>query len=194
VSVTQPPPGQSACALPGLTVVQDASGDQVGAPEGLNSQMDILTVSVAEPFLGTGAPNKLYFTMKVPGLSQPLQPNSIWNILFTAPDGVERFVDMNTNTGPIPAFEYGHVSGTTFNTDGAADPASSFSADGTIQIVIANSIVGNPQPGNQLVNVFGETQTLVGAAGAGLLETADTTRPGRYIVIGNGACALSPSQ
>jgi hypothetical protein len=194
VSVTQPPPGQSACVLPGLTAAVDATGDQVGAPEGLNSQMDILSVSVAEPFLGTGAPNKLYFTMKVPGLSQPLQPNTIWNILFTGPDGVERFVDMNTNTGPIPVFEYGHVSGTTFNTDGAADPASSFSADGTIQIVIANSTVGNPQPGNQLVNVFGETQTLVGAAGVGLLQTADTTRPGRYILIGNQSCALPASQ
>jgi fibronectin type III domain protein len=194
VSVTQPPPGQSACVLPGLTVAQDASGDQVGAPEGANTQMDIKSVSVAEPFLGTSLPNKLYLTMKVPNLNQPLQPNSIWNVLFTGPDGVQRFVDMNTNTGPIPAFEYGHVSGTTFNTDGAADSASSFSADGTIQIVIADSVVGNLQPGNQLVNVFGETQTLVGAAGTGALLGVDATRPGRYIVIGNGACALSPSQ
>jgi hypothetical protein len=193
VSVTQPPPGQSACVLPGLTSAQDASGDQVGAPEGANTQMDILSVSVAEPFLGTNVRNKLYLTMKVPNLNRPLQPNSIWKILFTGPDGLEHFVDMNTNSGPLPAFEYGHVSGTTFTTDGSVDPASSFSADGTIQIVIADSVVGNLQPGNQLVNGFGETQRLVGAAGTGLLETVDSTRPGRYIVIGNQSCALPPS-
>ncbi len=99
---------------------------------------------------------------------------------------------MNTNTGPIPSFEYGHVSGA-FNTDGSADPASSFSADGTITIVIQDSVVGNFQPGNQIVNVHGQTMTLVGTADTGLLETVDVTRPGRYILIGNQSCALPAS-
>lgn len=191
VSVVQAPPGQSACVLPGLTVVRDASGDQVGAAAGANKQLDILSVSVAEPFIATNAPNKLYFTIKVENLVAPLQPNSIWLVRFTGPDGQERFVDMNTSR-PTPAFEYGHISGN-FNTDGAADPASSFSADGTIQIVIPDSVVGNLKPGNQIVNVVGETQTLVGAADTGLLETVDITRPGRYILIGNQSCALPPT-
>jgi Fibronectin type III domain len=188
VSATQPPPAQSACVLPGLTVLQDASGDQVGGAVGQNPQLDIQAVSVAEPFVDTNAPSKLYFTLKVRSLTQPLAPNQIWTVLFTTPDGVQRFVDMNTNTG-TPAFEYGHVSGSS-TTDGAADPASSFSADGTITIVIGNSLVGNPQHGDQLVDIEGETQLLVGGGGTGLLETTDTTRPGRYILTGNQGCAL----
>lgn len=192
VSVTQPPPGQSDCVLPGLTVAQDASGDQAGAAAGQNSELDIQSVSVAEPFLGTNTPNKLYFTMKVQNLTQPLAPNQIWSVLFTTPDGQQRFVDMNTNTG-LPAFEYGHVSGNS-TTDGSADPASSFSANGNLTIVIPNALVGNLKAGDQLVDVHGETQLLAGAAGTGLLETIDVTRPGRYILAGNQSCALPPAK
>jgi len=43
--------------------------------------------------------------------------------------------------------------------------------------------------GDTLVNINGRTQLLVGAAGTGLLETADSTSAGRYILVGNAACA-----
>jgi hypothetical protein len=102
---------------------------------------------------------------------------------------------MNTaGTSPTPVFEYGHTStlptGTTQqNTDGTADPASNYSADGTITIIIPNSEVGGLNAGDQLVNIDGKTQLEVGAAGTGLLETIDSTVAGRYILVGNSYCA-----
>ena len=79
-------------------------------------------------------------------------------------------------------------------TDGSADPASTFNADGTILIIVDDSKLGVPpsgglNPGDQLVSINGNTQTLVGAAGAGLLLTVDTTVSGAYIVVGNQKCA-----
>ena len=176
-----------------MTVVTDPSGDQTGAPA--NSQLDIQSISIAEPYVSASTPNRLTFTMKVANLSTPVQPNSSWTIFFTAPNGTQYFVDMNTDgTSGTPVFEYGHTStlatGTTQqNTDGAADVASTYSADGTITIVIDDSLVGGVKAGDTLVNINGRTQLLVGAAGTGLLETADSTSAGRYILVGNAACA-----
>ncbi|MBV9572888.1 MAG: hypothetical protein JOY93_02450 [Acidobacteriales bacterium] len=186
------PAPQTSCKLPGITVITDPTGDQTAAPA--NSQLDIQSISIAEPFTSTATPNQLTFTMKVANLTAPLQPNSAWTIFFTAPNGTEYFVDMNTNAaGGTVAFEYGHVSvsptgGKLLNSDGAADPSSNYTADGTIQIVIADSLVGALQPTNKLVSIYGNTQLLVGAAGTGLLENADTTVNGSYILVGNQSC------
>ena len=47
--------------------------------------------------------------MKVANLSNPVQPNSVWTIFFTAPNGTEYFVDMSTAAvGTAAVFEYGH--------------------------------------------------------------------------------------
>ena len=127
-------------------------------------------------------------------LSAPVQPNAVWTIFFTAPNGTQYFVDMNTSgASTTPIFEYGHTTtlatGSTQQvTDGSADPASNFTADGTITIVIDDSLVGNLAAGNTLVNINGRTQLLVGAAGTGLLETIDSTASGRYILVGNAYC------
>ncbi|MBV9611998.1 MAG: hypothetical protein JO091_05975 [Acidobacteriaceae bacterium] len=193
VQTTPAPVPQSSCTGTGMTVVTDPSGDQTGAPA--NSQLDIQSISIAEPYVSASTPNRLTFTMKVANLSTPVQPNSSWTIFFTAPNGTQYFVDMNTDgTSGTPVFEYGHTStlatGTTQqNTDGAADAASTYSADGTITIVIDDSLVGGVKAGDTLVNINGRTQLLVGAAGTGLLETADSTSAGRYILVGNAACA-----
>ncbi|MBV9403996.1 MAG: hypothetical protein JO211_01530, partial [Acidobacteriaceae bacterium] len=191
---TQPAPiPQSACTGTGITVVTDPSGDQTGAPA--NSQLDIQSISIGEPYVSASTPNRLTFTMKVANLSAPIQPNSSWTIFFTAPNGTQYYVDMNTDgTTGTPTFEYGHTStlatgSTQQNTDGAADPASTYSADGTITIVIDDSLVGGVKAGDSLVNINGRTQLLVGAAGTGLLETIDSTSAGRYILVGNSACA-----
>ena len=192
------PPPQSPCKLPGITIATDPAGDQTGHPA--NSQLDIQSISIAEPFTSSTAANQLYFTMKVANLSSPVQPNSQWTIFFTIPGGTVRFVDMNTNgIGGTPAFEYGHVTTLASGnqdlvTDGSADPASTFNADGTILIIVDDSKLGVPpsgglNPGDQLVSINGNTQTLVGAAGAGLLLTVDTTMSGAYIVVGNQKCA-----
>ena len=191
-SVPAPPP-QSPCTGTGVTVVEDPSGDETGAPA--ESQLDIQSISIAEKYVGASAPSQLTFTMKVANLANPVQPNSVWTIFFTAPNGTEYYVDMSTaGTGPAAVFEYGHMAtlatGTSQQvTDGAADPSSTYSADGTITLVIDNSLVGGVKAGDILVNINGRTQILAGANGTGLLETIDSTAAGRYILVGNAYCA-----
>ena len=193
VVTTPAPPPQSPCTGMGITVVQDPTGDQTGAPA--NSQLDIQSISISEKFVSSTTPYKLTFTMKAANLSSPLQPNSAWTIFFTAPNGTGYFVDMSTSgASTSPVFQYGHTAvltggGTQQVTDGTADPASTFSADGTISIVIADSLVGGLSAGNTLVNINGKTQTLIGADGTGLLATIDSTSSGRYILVGNAYCA-----
>jgi hypothetical protein len=190
-SVLAPPP-QSPCSAAGITVVEDPTGDQTGAP--LNSQLDIQSISISEKSVSASAPSQLTFIMKVANLSNPVQPNSVWTIFFTAPNGTQYFVDMSTaSVGTAAVFEYGHTttlaSGTTQQVnDGSADPSSTYGADGTITLVIANSLVGGPKAGDTLVNVNGRTQLLAGADGTGLLETIDSTAAGRYILVGNAYC------
>jgi PKD domain len=196
VATTPAPPLQSACILPGITVVNDPAGDQTGAPG--NSQLDIQSISVAELFNSSASGSQLYFTMQVSNLGSPLPPNAQWVIFFIPPNGTEYFVAMDTTSNPAtPAFTYGHVTtlatgNPSLTTDGTADAGSNFNANGTILIIIDNSKVGSPHPGDQLVNINGETQLEVGAAGTGLLETIDNTSAGRYILLGNQACALKP--
>jgi len=196
ISTSPAPALQSSCILPGITVVNDPAGDQTGAPA--NTQLDIQSISVAEPFNNSATGSQLYFTMQVANLNSPLPPNAQWVIFFIPPNGTEYFVAMDTTSNPAtPAFTYGHVTtlatgNPSLTTDGTADAGSNFSANGTILIIIDNSKVGGPNPGDQLVNINGETQLEVGAAGTGLLETIDNTSAGRYILLGNQVCALKP--
>ena len=192
--VTAPaPPPQTPCIAPGVTVITDPTGDQVGAPA--NAGLDIQSVSIGEPYTSTSTPNALSFTMKVQSLTV-MPENAQWTIFFTAPNGTEYFVDMNTQppaSTTTPVFNYGHTTtlatgNKNLVTDGTADAGSTFSSDGTILIIIDDSKVGGLKPGDQLVNVNAETQQLVGAD-AGLLVTIDSTSAGRYILIGNVACA-----
>ena len=190
-SVPAPPP-QLPCNDAGITVVSDTSGDQTGAPA--NSQLDIQSISISEKYVSASTPSRLTFTMKVANLSNPVTPNSVWTIFFTAPNGTQYFVDMSTaGTGTAAVFEYGHTatlaSGSTQQVnDGAADASSTYSADGTITLVIDNTLVGGLKSGDSLVNVLGRSQILAGAAGTGLLATIDSTSAGRYILVVNGYC------
>lgn len=193
VATTPAPPVQTPCIAPGVTVVMDPTGDQTGAPA--NTELDIQSITVGEPYTSTSTPNGLSFRMKVENLNSPVQPNAQWTIFFTAPNGTEYFVDMNTEgASTTPVFQYGHVTtlatgNPSLTTDGSADAGSTYTSDGTILLIIDDSKVGGLAAGNQIVNVYGETQLLVGAAGTGLLETIDSTSAGRYILIGNKACA-----
>jgi PKD repeat protein len=56
-------------------------------------------------------------------------------------------------------------------------------------LIIDNSKVGGLKAGDQLVNINGQTQALIGAGGTGLLATIDSTSAGRYILVGNEGCA-----
>jgi uncharacterized repeat protein (TIGR01451 family) len=137
------------CALPGLTVLTDPTGDATGG----QPYHDIQRISVAEPFFGDGV-SKLVFTLKMANLST-VPPNHTWPVSFFTPDtpaNVQRFVAMKTNAAGQVSFVYGTgSSGATVV--GNLDPESNFNPDGTITLVVSNSKIGNPGPG-QVVNRF----------------------------------------
>jgi hypothetical protein len=183
----------SPCKLPGVTVVTDATGDSTTGVAG----HDVASVSIAEPYLEDGS-QKLYFTLKVGSLSPVATPNTSWKVLFRASDGITHFVEMNTFDPSAIKFRYGHIqvdptTGVNNNVnDGTADPASNFTSDGTITLVIGNNKVGNPAAGQSLVAIKGEVRLLVGAT-AGLLALVDDTGAGSYAVVGNDYCAPKPA-
>ncbi|MEP6821338.1 MAG: hypothetical protein ABI946_03210 [Chthoniobacterales bacterium] len=184
--------GPASCTPPGTTVVTDPAGDQTGAPT-VNQQLDILSVSIAEPCFADGI-DKLVFTFKVANLNS-IPPNGHWKTQFvppTLPTGITAFfVEMTSDQNGNVTYEYGNV-GTTTTTLGTADDGS-YNADGTITITVANSKVGNPVVGNTLMQIQGRTQLLVGAAGTGLLSTIDsTTVTGNnpsYTLVGHNSCS-----
>jgi hypothetical protein len=184
---------QSPCKLPGVSLVKDATGDSTGGVAG----HDIQSVSIAEPYFDDGS-SKLYFTLKVGSLDPIATPNTSWKVLFKAPDGITHFVEMNTFDPTATKFTYGHIqvdptTGVNNNVnDGAADPASNFTKDGTITLVIANSKVGNPAAGQSLVAIKGEVRLLIGAT-TGLLALVDDTGAGSYTIAGNASCAPKPA-
>ncbi|MDT7603749.1 MAG: hypothetical protein QOF61_1746, partial [Acidobacteriota bacterium] len=183
---------ESPCKLPGVTIIKDATGDADGV-----AGHDIEKVSIAEPYFPDGS-SKLYFTLKVGSLDPVATPNTSWKVLFKAPDGITHFVEMNTFDPTAIKFTYGHIevdatTGVNNNiSDGAADPASGFTKDGTITLVIANSKVGNAAAGQSLVAIKGEVRLLVGAT-RGLLAVVDDTGSGSYAVAGNASCAPKPN-
>jgi len=118
VGITNPPPAQSMCVLPGVTVVTDATGDQLGGPTA-NQELDITELDVAEPFT-SAADHSITFTLDLANLGQtPVapQPNSIWKISWNAPDSNGNtqtfFVTFDTTIVPTGAFNYGYTDNTT---------------------------------------------------------------------------------
>ncbi|HET9795738.1 MAG TPA: fibronectin type III domain-containing protein [Thermoanaerobaculia bacterium] len=192
----------SPCALPGVRVVADASGDQTGAPA--NADVDIQSVSVAEPYDSSGAEN-LVFTMKVADLST-LVPGRAWRIVWNYPapppipnfpfDGIY-YVGMNTDDTGAVSFEYGTVSLGTIglvlanpvpNPIGPVD--GKYFADGTIRITVPRMQVGDPNPGDLLGGLYGRVFPYDSAQKNFRSTTAlDSTPLGTYAVVGNGACA-----
>ena len=187
-----PPPPPDPCQLPGVTVVRDASGDQTGAPA--NAQADIDSVMIAEPFFTDGS-RKLVATLKVENLDPTnLPPNTGWEVLFTAPNATQYFVEMDTfdpTTGV--QFHYGHVDPTLGeSTDGAIEGR--LDQLGFITMTADASLVGGAVRGQSLTGVHGQTEVLVGAqpggAGGGELVFLDTTGNGAYTLVGNASCGL----
>ena len=198
--VTGAPPTETACTLPGITIVNDPAGDQTGSPA--NTGLDITKISMGEPFLNTCS-NQLVFTMKVTGLTV-LPQQARWTIFFSRPNGVEHFVNMGTDDESNPGgavFKYGHTQigaggVRQLVTDGDADPGSTYSNDGTIVIVLSNSkLTFNPAgppfpppaPGESFGNVNGITQQTIGV----LLATIDSTSSSGYTLGGNRSCQLN---
>jgi hypothetical protein len=190
---------ESTCVLPGVTVITDPAGDQLGAPA--NSELDIRSLSMAEPWLESCS-NQLVFTLKVSDLNV-VPPQARWTIFFSRGNGTEYFVAMISNDTGNPTgvqFVYGHTSigaggVRQLTTDGNADNGSGFTADGTITILLSLAkltyngsppppTLPPPAPGATFGNINAITQQTVGV----LLVTVDSTGTNSYTLAGNRAC------
>src|SRR5205085_210064 len=75
-----------------------------------------------------------------------LTPQTTWPINFKGADGADYWVRMATDSTGVVSFAYG--TGTNPGVAGTpADPASGWSAEGTIRIVAPRSAFGNPAVG-----------------------------------------------
>src|SRR5437868_5325627 len=132
--------------------------------------------SLAIDYIAAGEPpgtSNLMFKMKVTDLSS-VPPNSRWRIVWNSyaaqsfdPAAEQFYAGMRTDQNGTVTFEYGTVAtavvglviGVPTETPIGALPGSSFSADGTITLIVPKSAVGNPQPGDLLGAVNGRTFT-----------------------------------
>lgn len=187
-------PVGSSCSA--IRVVNDAAGDQVGAPL-TNAGLDVQYVSVAEPYFTDGS-QTLAFTMKVGSLAT-IPRNSEWRVVWnypTAPGG-NYWVGMTSDANGTAVYEYGVIDVTSavitsvgvYTKLGNAD-AGRMSPDGTITIEVANNKVGNPQAGDLIGALNGRTYMLTGLVASSTRAAIDTTSEGAtYLLYGNGYCA-----
>jgi len=195
----------SSCGADGLRILDDASGDQIGAP--LEGDMDIQWVSISEPFFADGS-RKLVFKLKVANLAS-LTPNRMWRILWSYPDApvapsptsnafVGRYyIGMNIDSAGAATFEYGiaqTLSAVVANASpaerlGSADPESGFNADGTITLVISADKVGGPGVGDLIGALVARSYpvaqdiTLRGDSASDVASLGST-----YALVGNDSC------
>ncbi len=86
-----------------------------------------------------------------------------------------------------PIFQIGPTAGTLV----AADPASSYNADGTIKIVFPLSAIGNPAVGTKLTNFLVRIADNATAATLTPDNMPDSLAPtGSYTIIGNASCGV----
>ena len=194
----------TACTLPGVLVVSDAAGDQTGAPA--NPDLDILSISVAEPFNASQPDNEdLEFSMMVNGNVATLLPNRQWRMIWAYPNGPGvpnipftglYYVGMNSDATGAVTYEYGtievQVIGLVLGNpiEHKIGPAAGVHLqDGTVRIVVAKNAVGSPAPADILGGIYG--RTFLGTASVTERSTSvvDGTGTGTYAVAGNASCA-----
>ncbi|HEX9093538.1 MAG TPA: CARDB domain-containing protein [Coriobacteriia bacterium] len=179
-----PPPPDDPCAEPGVRVLTDATGDSTGG----DPAKDIQRLSIAEPRdIGLG---KIEFLLKMASLAN-VPPDTTWPVVFQTPDGVDRFVRMATNAAGTVSFGYGTgTSGGALTTGTPADPASSYSADGTIRIIVPRSAI-NIGAGDKLTQFLVRIRVEGGAVALTPDNMPDSlARTGSYTVTGNENCAV----
>jgi hypothetical protein len=182
VTPAGPPPAVNQCAEPGAIVVTDAKGDALD----VLPAHDVERISVAEP-ADPGA-GKVTFLLKVASLAT-VTPNTTWPINFKGANGNDYWVRMKADATGAVSFAYGTgtnpaVAGT------AADPASNFSADGTIRIVVPRSGFGNPAPGATIAAFLSRVRVELGPAGALTPDNAPDSLAGggSYRLVGSENC------
>ena len=185
--VQAPAAVNDACTPPGVTILTDASGDA----STLQAGHDVLSASVAEPTsIGSG---KIMFVLKMAGLST-LPPDTNWPVQFKvgATDYVARMTTVPPASPTAPAFQYytGVWNSLLLPMQiNAADPASNYNADGTIQIVVPRSGIGNPGVGSNLTNFLVRISVFIGGGFATPDNMPDSLTPtGTYTVVGSENC------
>ena len=188
---------ETACLLPGVKVMNDASGDSV---DGMGYS-DIESIHVAEP---GNLDNQLVFTFKVADLAN-VPAGLRWTIRFKldakspAVDGAEDYyVAMSTENSATPEFVYG-TSGVVsdpavglagarlFTPIGDLDAGSAYGEDGTIVLILDKAKIESPQPGQNVTSIAGSVRTPATPQNYGILD--DTATDGLYAVRGNQPCA-----
>ena len=175
------------CALPGVTVMRDQTGDSTDT---LPSH-DIQSFSIAEP---SNLTDQSVYTIKVADLTL-LPPNTEWLVDWRNYYGMTfYFVAMNTfdaTRGPV--FTYGHyecsVSLCQSVNDGEAD-AGEYLPDGTIRITVATGKLGN-QPG-QIIGSYQGAVRLFHHPTFGIGGDFDNMfgASSDYTFVGNASCNL----
>jgi hypothetical protein len=175
-----------ACHAPGVTAIFDPAGDASDT----QPSHDITSVSMAEPEDLSG---KLVFTMKVADL-KTVPPGWRWAVRFgVSKSGIQQspptdvtgaasedyFVSLVTSDGAAPAFTWGVTSvpqgaSRVFTTKGSLDGASKVEANGAITLVISNSLINNPGPGDLINNMLGSVRATVPSALPGTGGTNET--------------------
>ena len=197
------PPPQSPCVFPGVTILTAPSGGfTIGTVEN-DPSWDVTSLSIAEPasLADPINPNnsKIMFILKVTSLQNPAK-DTTWPIVFKGANGQNYWVRMSdvvTTSNPTGAIQFAYGTGSSgtaspSNPGTPADPASGFTADGYIRIVVPRSAIGGPTPGQQLSNFLVRIYVEDGAGG-GLTpkNMPSSTTPGGnpYTIFGAENCA-----
>ncbi len=189
------PEPEDPCKLPGVTILTDGTGDfttPVGMATFFGPAIDMQKLSMAEPGdLGAG---KIAFVLKVVSL-QNVPPDTTWPILFRAPNGTDYTARMHTNALSQVFFTLatgGNSANPTLNAGTPADPASGFSADGTIRVVLARSAIGDPAPGQDLTMFLVRIRSPNTATLTPDNMPDGLARTGTYTLLGSENCVCNP--
>jgi hypothetical protein len=203
-------PPQDPCVFPGVTVLAEPPGDATD----MQPSHDAVQLSIAEP--ASLGPGKLMFVLQMSSL-QNVPPDTTWPIVFhvdalpgTAGDFWVRMSDVVTPSNPTGAVKFAYGMGTqpsaftplfctgapsptcADNPGMPADPASNFTADGYIRIVIPRSAIGNPLPGTTLSQFLVRIRVEAGAASFTPDNMPDSLAPtGLYKIKGSENCAAA---
>ena len=167
------------CVVPGDVVIEDASGDNLGAAAA--SFFDLLAVSVATPPADSLDNQTVVFTIDTGGQAPGLTPGSSIYTSFLDPRGLVRGARIEGGmSGGFIYYTYaagpdtnGNVDGR-FVTDGSQKPAQGSYAGGTITITAEAKDVGIRKTGDQLSGFNAAVSLLIGTNGAGLSSLADS--------------------
>ena len=143
-------------SLTGYLISADPTGDQTGAPA--NSDLDIQSLSIAEPSTGPNA-GKIVFQLKMTDLST-ITPNRRWRIIWNSPNSPDGqfYVGMTSDASSVITYEYGTVAtqvvglvvGVPTAVPLGAPDSGSYTTAGLITIAVSKDKIGNPRTGDLL--------------------------------------------